>query len=148
MDKKTESPDPVLSLLLQKDRFSKWLGLQVDEYRAGYCKLHFVVTDAMLNGFETVHGGILFAAADSAFAFACNSHGRIAVALEANISFTRPINAGESLTVVAMEVFLGNKTGIYEVRTINVKNELVALFKGTAYYTSGKIGQETHTAER
>lgn len=121
--------------MLKRDRFTKWLGLQIDEFKKGYCKLHFKISDEMLNGFDSVHGGVLFAASDSAFAFACNSHGNITVALDVSISFTRPATTGDILTVIAEEVFLGNKIGIYDIRTTNDKGELVALFKGTAYRT-------------
>ena len=89
-----------------------------------------------MNGFTSIHGGILFAAADSAFAFACNSYGYLTVALDATVHFTKPAKTGELLKVEAVEVFLGNKIGIYDVRTTNEKDELVALFKGTAYRTS------------
>lgn len=80
-----------------------------------------------------------FSAADSAFAFACNSHGVLTVALDVSISFTRAAVPGEVLTVEAVELHLGNKTGIYDVRTTNQQGELVAWFKGTAYRTSKKI---------
>ena len=93
----------------------------------------------MLNGFGTIHGGALFAAADSAFAFACNSHGRLAVALDVSITFTRSAAVGEILSVEAKEVHLGNKTSVYEVKTTNEKGDLIALFKGTAYRTSKEI---------
>jgi acyl-CoA thioesterase len=93
----------------------------------------------MMNGFDNVHGGVLFSAADSAFAFACNSYGHLTVALDASVSFTKPAKTGELMTVEAIEVFLGNKIGIYDVRTTNENNELIALFKGTAYRTSTKI---------
>jgi acyl-CoA thioesterase len=135
MDDQKISPEKVLQFMLKRDRFTKWLGLQIDEYKKGYCKLHFQVSDEMLNGFNKVHGGVLFAASDSAFAFACNSHGNITVALDVSISFTKPAGPGDLLSVVAEEVFLGNKIGVYDVRTTNDKGELVALFKGTAYRT-------------
>ncbi len=140
MQKPKRSPGEIVEIMLEKDQFTRWLGLQVDECREGYCKLHFRVNDTMLNGFSIVHGGVVFSASDSAFAFACNSHGQITVALEVSISFARPAGAGELLTVEAKEVHLGNKTGIYEIRTTNEKGELVALFKGTAYRTSRELG--------
>ena len=125
--------------LLSRDRFSQWLGLVIDEYGSGYCRLHFSITDEMLNGFDIVHGGILFSAADSAFAFACNSHGALTVALDANIHYARPARSGEVLTVEAKEVHLGTRTGIYEVRVTNAEDQLVALFKGTSYRTSREL---------
>ncbi len=93
----------------------------------------------MLNGFDMIHGGVLFSASDSAFAFACNSHGIITVAMEVSINFTRPAKSGELLTVEAKELYLGNKTGIYDIRTTNEKGELVAIFKVTAYRTSKEV---------
>jgi acyl-CoA thioesterase len=133
------SPEDVLKIMLKKDRFTAWLGIQVIEFRQGYCKLQYRIVDDMMNGFNSVHGGILFAAADSAFAFACNSYGHITVALNASVSFTKPVKTGELLNVEAIEIFIGNKIGIYDVRTTNEKDELVALFKGTAYRTSAEL---------
>ena len=133
------SSEQVLEIMLKRDKFTKWLGLKIDEHTKGYCKLHFRVTENMLNGFEIIHGGILFSASDSAFAFACNSHGLITVALDVNISFARPAKLGELLMVEAKEIHLGNKIGIYDIRTTNEKNELVCIFKGTAYRTSKEV---------
>jgi acyl-CoA thioesterase len=136
MDQHThKSPEQVLQTLLKKDYFTEWLGLKVDAVGSGYCKLHYTVKKEMLNGFGSIHGGILFAAADSAFAFACNSHGTIAVALEVSISYTRPAILGDELIVEAKEIYLGNKTGLYDIQTSNSKGELVAFFKGTSYRT-------------
>jgi acyl-CoA thioesterase len=133
------TPDEITARMLEKDRFSQWLGLQVDESGAGYCRLHYRINDQMVNGFGIVHGGVVFAAADSAFAFACNSHGILTVALDVSISYTRPAHSGDILFVEARETHLGNKTGLYEIRTTNAAGELVALFKGTAYRTSREV---------
>ena len=133
------NPQQVLQRMLHHDKFTAWLGLEIDTISTGYFKLHYVVKDEMLNGFNSIHGGVLFSAADSAFAFACNSHGVLTVALDVSISFTRSAKAGELLTVEAKEEHLGNKTGVYDVRTTNQSGELVAWFKGTAYRTSKKI---------
>lgn len=130
------SPDQVLASMLKRDRFTHWLGLEIDEIGIGYCKLHYTIREDMVNGFDNVHGGVLFSAADSAFAFACNSHGRITVALDVSITFTRPAKTGDTLVVEAKELHLGNKTGLYDIRTTNEEGKLVALFKGTAYRTS------------
>jgi acyl-CoA thioesterase len=139
MDEQKISPEEVLKIMLKKDRFTEWLGLQIIEFRRGYCKLQYRVNEEMMNGFNSIHGGVLFAAADSAFAFACNSHGILTVALDVSISFTKTAKIGNLLTVEAIEVFLGNKIGIYDIRTTNEKGELVALFKGTAYRTSLEV---------
>jgi acyl-CoA thioesterase len=133
------SPEEILKTMLKRDRFTEWLGLQIDEYKKGYCKLHYRVNDDMLNGFNSIHGGILFAASDSAFAFACNSHGNITVALDVSIHFTRPAKSGDLLTVEAVEVFRGNKIGVYDIRTTKENGELVSLFRGTAYQTDKAV---------
>jgi acyl-CoA thioesterase len=133
------SPQDVLNLMLKRDRFSQWLGLEVDEVGPGYCRLHYRVTETMLNGFGSIHGGVLFSAADSAFAFACNSHGILTVALDVSISFTRPAKTGDHLAVEAREVHLGNRIGIYDIRTTNQEGQVVAFFKGTAYRTGKPV---------
>jgi acyl-CoA thioesterase len=135
----TISPQEVFEVMHARDRFSAWLGLKIDKVDYGYCKLHYMVKEDMLNGFERIHGGVLFSASDSAFAFACNSHGIITVALDVSITFTKSCIAGEVLTVEAQELYLGNKTGLYDIRTTNEKGELVCLFKGTAYRTSKPV---------
>ena len=129
----------ILKTMLAADQFSKWLGIVVDEYREGYCRLHYAVKEEMLNGFGIVHGGAVFAAADSAFAFACNSHGVLSVALDVHISFIRSAKAGDILTVEAKEIHTGNKTSFYDITTTNEAGDVVAMFKGTAYRTSRTV---------
>ncbi len=133
------TPQEVLDIMIKRDHFSKWLGLEIDEIGLGYCKLHYTVKRDMLNGFERIHGGVLFSAADSAFAFACNSHGIITVALDVSITFTNPAKEGDVLYVEVKELHLGNKTGLYDIRTTNTEGQLVCLFKGTAYRTGKDV---------
>jgi len=124
-----------LATMLEKDCFTAWLGIIIDEHGEGYCKLHFTVRSEMLNGFGIVHGGVLFSAADSAFAFACNSYGRLSVALDATINFLKPAAEGDIVTAEARELHCGNRTGFYDVILKNSRNEQLALFRGTAYRT-------------
>jgi len=131
--------EKLLHKMLDNDAFSKWLGIVIDDFREGYCKLHFTVREEMLNGFGIVHGGIVFSASDSAFAFACNGHGRITVALDVHISFVTAAKAGEVLTVEARELHAGNKIGFYDIITTNEKGNVVALFRGTGYRTSQQL---------
>lgn len=134
-----DKPQQVLEKMLENDAFSRWLGLVVDDITEGGCSLHYTVKPDMLNGFHIIHGGVVFSASDSAFAFACNSHGRLALALDVSITFTKAAKLGEVLTVEAKEVHLGNKTSVYDIVTKNEKGEIVAIFKGTAYRTSKDI---------
>jgi acyl-CoA thioesterase len=139
MEGSLKSPQEVLEMMLAKDRFTAWMGLVIDEVGSGYCKLHYRVTEVMLNGFDVIHGGVVFSASDSALAFACNSHGVLTLALDVNISFARPAKKGDLLTVEAREAHLGNRIGIYDIRTTNEAGDLVALFKGTAYRTGKPV---------
>lgn len=130
-----KTPQEVLSLMMERDFFSQWLGLEFVSVTQGHCELKFKVKKEMLNGFHSIHGGILFSAADSAFAFACNSHGWANVALECSISYARPAFEGQSLTLTAKEINRGKTTGIYEVSIKNEEDKLVALFKGISFNT-------------
>ncbi len=132
-------PNDYVAAMMSNDKFSQWLGLRIIEVREGYCKLTYVVTEDMLNGFDIIHGGVLFAASDSAFAFACNTYGMLTVALAGDVSFLKSATKGEVLTVEAQKIHQGKKTGVYEVKTENSSGELLSLFKGTAYVTSRKV---------
>ena len=133
------TPKDIIDIMTASDEFSRLLGLEIDVIEKGYCKLHYTVKREMLNGFGNIHGGILFSASDSAFAFAGNSHGVITVALDVSITFTHPAKEGEVLSVEAKELHLGNKTGLYDIRTTNAEGKLVAVFKGTAYRTGKAV---------
>lgn len=133
------TPEQAKDALMKQDGFSKWLDVQIEEVALGYCKLHYTIRPEMLNGFGTVHGGVLFSASDSALAFACNSHGTLSVALDVSISFTRPAFEGQVLTVEAREVNLGKSTGLYDIKTWNAEGKLICVFKGTVYRTGKDI---------
>ncbi|WP_046245971.1 hydroxyphenylacetyl-CoA thioesterase PaaI [Hymenobacter terrenus] len=125
--------------MLRDDAFSKLLGLEIDEIGAGYCRLHFTVRPDMLNGFRVLHGGVTFSAADSAFAFACNSHGRQSVGLTVTIDYLEAGELGDVITMEAQEESLKHKISVYQIRATNQHGNLLALFKGTAYRTSNEI---------
>ncbi|SHI94322.1 acyl-CoA thioesterase [Hymenobacter daecheongensis DSM 21074] len=134
-----ELAEAVLARMLHHDAFSRWLGLEVLAVGPGTCRLRFVVRPDMLNGFGALHGGVVFSAADSAFAFACNSHGRLSVGLTVTIDHLEAGRAGDVLTVDAREEQLKHKVGVYQVRVTNQHGVAVALFKGTAYRTGTAI---------
>ena len=131
--------EAVKDLMLANDSFSKLLGLEVDEVGPGSCRLHFTVRPDMLNGFAALHGGVTFSAADSAFALACNSHGRQSVGLTVTVDYLEAGRLGDIITVEAREESLKHKVGVYQVRVTNQNGLTLALFKGTAYRTSNEI---------
>jgi acyl-CoA thioesterase len=116
--------------MYRTDRVSQNLGLEILEVTPGSVRLKMRVRPEMVNGHGLCHGGIIFSLADSAFAFACNSHGEPMVAAGATIEFLAPTPAGELLTAVATEVSRGTRHGIYDVRVTTGSGETVALFRG------------------
>lgn len=116
--------------MLAKDRSSRALGISIDIVAPGAAVATMQVRDDMLNGFDVIHGGLTFALADTAFAFACNGHGETTVAASAQVEFLRPAVAGDTLTATAREDHRGRRSGYYSVEVRNQRDELVALFRG------------------
>ena len=125
----------VVDHMLRHDKFSEWLGIEVLEIREGYSRIRMVIRSEMLNGFGIVHGGVPFAMADSAFAFACNNRNNLSVALDVTISFMKTLHAGDVLTAETSEIHNGRSTGVYLITLTNQKGEQVGLFKGTCFRT-------------
>lgn len=119
--------------ILNRDNFSRWLGIKLLEIGEGYSKIEMEIRDEMINGLGIVHGGVSFALADSAFALACNSRNNLSVAWDTSITFTRASKLWDVLTAEANEVHNGKSTGLYTVTITNQRNEQVALFKGTCF---------------
>jgi acyl-CoA thioesterase len=126
----------VVDKMYGNDHFTQWLGIERLEEGPGRSVLRMTVRPEMMNGFGIAHGGITYSLADSALAFASNSHCRMAVSVETSISHTGPVHAGDVLTAVAEEEKLSNKIGIYKVTVKNQEDKVVALFKGTVYRMS------------
>jgi acyl-CoA thioesterase len=125
----------VVDHMMAHDAFSQWLGIEVQEIREGYSRISMTIRQEMVNGFGIVHGGVPFAFADSAFAFACNNRNNLSVALDVTISFMKAVHIGDVLTAEAKEIHNGRSTGVYLITIHNQKNEQVALFKGTCFRT-------------
>lgn len=133
------SADRIFREMMSNDAFSHWLGIDCKKMTPGYCELEMTVRKEMLNGFGIAHGGITYALADSALAFASNSRERQAVSVETSIAHLKPVLEGTLLTAVASEVHLGHKIAHYRIEVM-AGGELVALFKGTVYRSSKAWG--------
>ena len=125
----------VVEGMMASDAFSRWLGIEVVDIapRRSTCRMR--VRDEMVNGFGVTHGGIAFSLADSAFAFACNTHGRVTVSIENSITYPAPIAVGDVLTATAKEDAASGRLSYYSAEVRNQRNEVVGLFRGTAYRT-------------
>ena len=118
--------------MMAEDTFSQWLGVEILEVREGYCHAKMTVRADMLNGHKVMHGGISFSLADSAFAFASNSHGQKAVSIETSINHVKPVFEGDILTAIAEKESISKSLGQYIVR-VKREDELVGLFKGIVF---------------
>lgn len=127
--------------MAEHDRAARGLGIRLESVGPGNCRVSMTVTEAMLNAVGLTHGGVTFTLADFAFAVASNSHGRTAVALNANITFTAASRAGDVLTATASEENCGGRTATYRVDVRNQEGELVGLFTGTVYRRSDSIAE-------
>lgn len=127
----------VVEEMLAADAFSRWLGVEVLDAAPGRSTLRMTVRDDMVNGFGTSHGGIVFSLADSALAFATNSHGPVCVAVDCTVSFTRPVRPGDTLVADAREESTTNTLSFCGVTVRDGNGSTVGHFRGTVYRTRG-----------
>jgi acyl-CoA thioesterase len=121
-------------LFFKRDKFAVHAGIELEDISPGWARVKCDVQEHHLNGVKCVHGGMLFTLADMAFAAAANSHGRLAVALNATISFVKPAR-GKTLTAEAREVSRSGRHAVYEVRVFDEAGDTVSACQGMAYVT-------------
>jgi acyl-CoA thioesterase len=138
--KATLSPDDVAracaEAMWKEDDASKGLGMEIVEVKPGEATLSMTVKPNMVNGQRIAHGGFIFTLADSAFAFACNSHNERAVAAQGDITFIRPGKLGDRLVATAREISRSGRSGIYDVR-VTVDDVVIAEFRGHSRVVGG-----------
>ncbi|MCB1747851.1 MAG: hydroxyphenylacetyl-CoA thioesterase PaaI [Gammaproteobacteria bacterium] len=144
------APDDALATaagdaLYARDRTAHHLGIRLDAIAPGYARMSLTVQEWMLQGHDMCHGGIMFALADTAMAFASNSRGTSHVALNANIDFLRPAFAGETLVAEAREGNRTRRTGMYDVSIVNAAGETVCHFRGRTYGTGAPVIRDETT---
>ncbi len=120
----------VADAMWAEDRASNALGMRLEEVGRGHAVLSMRVTERMVNGHGICHGGLIFALADSAMAFASNSNGERAVAQHCAVTFLRPGRLGETLRAEAAERVRAQRSGIYDVRVTGAEADIVAEFRG------------------
>ena len=129
----TLSPDDLAracaEAMWKEDDASKGLGMEIVEIRSGRATLSMTVQPHMVNGQRIAHGGFIFTLADSAFAFACNTHNERVVAAQGNITFIRPGKLGDRLVATAREISRSGRSGIYDVR-VTAGDVVIAEFRG------------------
>lgn len=121
------------------DRASRDLGMALDYVAPGEARLSMIVTETMANGHGIGHGGFIFALADSAFAFACNSYNKNTVAQHCSISFLAPVQVGDRLTATACERHREGRSGIYDVTVRRDDGTPIAEFRGHSRTIMGTL---------
>jgi len=125
--------------LYDSDRASQALGMKLLEVGPGSARVSMRIRADMVNGHNVCHGGLVFSLADSAFAFACNSHGDNTVAAAASIDFLAPAREGDELTATARELWRSGRAGLYEIDVTNQRGERIAMFRGRSQRIAGQL---------
>ena len=129
------TPKEIVHKMYDNDPFSKWLGIEVDAISEGSCQLSMTIRQEVLPGFGIAYGGITYSIADSALAFAANTHGRQSMSIDTSINHTETLKEGDKIVAIAKEESLKNRFGFYKIE-IKRDDTIVALFKGTVYRTN------------
>ena len=124
-----------VAAMLEKDAFSRWLGLEVTRVAPHASTVRMTVRAEMLNGFGVCHGGVTFALADSALAFASNTGGQVTLSVENAISYHLPVQVGDVLTAEAEAEGGGRRLRFFRVVVRRHDGATVAIFRGTVYGT-------------
>ena len=130
------------AVMWSDDRASSWLGMELKDVDEGTATLSLKVQEHHANGHGICHGGITFALADSAFAFACNSRNQSTVAQHNSITFTAPAKIDDVLTAQAREVRLTGSSGIYDVTVTKQDGTIIAEFRGHSRAIRGTLFDE------
>ena len=131
--------EQVFNKMMEKDYCSQWLGIEPIILEEGHCKIKMTVRKEMLNGHGIMHGGIAFTFADSAFAFASNSYGRVAVSINSSFTLSKSAEIGEELFAEAKELNITHKTADFDVDVMNAAGEIYYRFRGTVYRKSQEV---------
>jgi len=132
----TPAKDPAGRALSVEDPAGRALGIELAELGPGRARLRMRVTKEMANLHGIAHGGYLFLLADSAFAYASNSHGPLAVAHSAQVTFLRPAAIDDELVAEAVEVQRYGRSGVYDVTITRNSTEVIAVFRGNSMTVS------------
>ncbi len=129
----------VAETLLSREGTGPAWGIVIEDAREGYALIRMKVRDDMLNGHRIGHGGMIFALADTAFAYACNSRNENTVAQNATISFLAPAQPGEVLIAEAREASRAGRSGVYQVSVRSSEGRVIAEFTGLSKTIGGAV---------
>jgi acyl-CoA thioesterase len=139
--------EDVCAAMWSRDHASRALAMRVLRVKPGYAMMSMSVRTDMLNGHNTCHGGYIFTLADSAFAYACNSHNQNSVGSACHIDFLAPAREHDILEAEAIERSLSGRTGVYDVTVRTRDGKTIALFRGKSYRINGEVVAGLQQAE-
>lgn len=132
-----EKAKKVFDKMMERDTYSHWLGIRPLKLEEGECHLEMTVRSEMLNGFDILHGGVAFAFADSALAFASNSYGRISPLINGNMVYSKSAKEGDILRAEAKVFSISHKKADIDVNIYcNDEKEAFYFMRGTVYRSS------------
>ncbi|MEQ1490066.1 MAG: hydroxyphenylacetyl-CoA thioesterase PaaI [Terricaulis sp.] len=129
----------VADALLEREGTGPAWGVTIDDAREGYALVRMTLREDMLNGHRSAHGAMIFALADTAFAYACNSRNENTVAQHASISFLAPAKAGDVLIAEAREISRSGRSGVYQVSVKSAEGTVIAEFTGLSRTIGGAV---------
>ena len=124
-----EIADAAAAAMFAEDRNAHAMGMIVSAVGPGSASVEMTVVESMANGLDVCHGGIIFALADTAMAFASNARGGTNLASNASIEWLAPARVGERLVAEATETHHKGRTGVYTV-TVTGPDGVIAVFQG------------------
>ena len=134
-----EIADKVARAMLAAEGTGPAWGIAIEEAREGYARIRMTLTAAMLNGHGIAHGGMIFALADTAFAYACNSRNVVSVAAQASVVFLDAAKEGDVLVAEAREVALAGRSGVTHVSVRTVDGRTIAELQGYSRTLGGPV---------
>ena len=137
-----ERAEKSAAAMWSSDQSSQWFGMTLVEVDEGLSVMKLVVQPHHANGHGICHGGVIFALADSAFAFACNSRNQSTVAQQNQVTYLAPAQIGDTLTATARETSLTGRSGITDVTVINQDEKAIAEFRGLSRAIKGHLFDE------
>lgn len=118
---------------VEKEAYAQKMNLKLLELKPGYAMVEMEPQQDIMNIFGMIHGGAIFSLIDEAFQLSCNSHGRVAVALNVNVTYHKPPDISSRLKAISREIHLSNKTATYEIKVYDESDTLIASCMALAY---------------
>ncbi len=137
-----ETAEKSAAAMWAADAASKWFGMEIVEVDEGRATLRMTIAAHHANGHGICHGAVIYALADSAFAFACNSRNQASVAQSNMITYIAPARVGDVLTATAEEISVAGRSGIYDVSVADGHGTAIAEFRGHSRTVKGVLFDE------